>query len=198
MSTSLARRVYELLIRLYPPAFRREFANDMLLIFDALVEDRGTLTAASRTSLDLVVTVPRYRLETVMTDSHSTQVLTAAIAALLVLGFLSPMAGLLWLGPLFILAGLGLMIANRTRLAQAIRTPDSSARRRRLRLAALSAAVFALAVVGYGIVIWDETASTLGLLLPSAVGTAALMCSAWFLVAGLLTPRDTTLVATGH
>ena len=113
----------------------------------------------------------------------------------LVLGFLSPMVGLPWLGPLFIITGLGLMIANRTRLAHAIRTPDSSRRSRRLRLSALSAAIFAAAVVGYGIVIWDETASTVGLLLPSFLGTAALVCSAWFLVAGLLTPRNTNLPA---
>ena len=72
-----------------PLAFRREFGDDMLLLFDSLVADRGILAATSRTSLDLIVTVPRYRLETVMTDSRATQVLTATIAGLLVLGFIS-------------------------------------------------------------------------------------------------------------
>ena len=179
MFAPLVRRGYQLLIPLYPAAFRREFGDDMLLLVDSLVADRGILAATSRTSLDLIVTVPRYRLETVMTDSRATQVLTATIAGLLVLGFISPMAGLPWWpSPLLILAGLGLTVANRTRLAHAIRTPDSSRRSRRLRLSALSAAVFAAAVVGYGVVIWDETASTLGLLLPSFLGTAALVCSA--------------------
>lgn len=198
MFAPLVRRGYQLLIPLYPAAFRREFGDDMLLLFDSLVADRGILAAASRTSLDLIVTVPRYRLETVMTDSRATQVLTATIAGLLVLGFISPMAGLLWPSPLLILAGLGLTVANRTRLAHAIRTPDSSRRSRRLRLSALSAAVFAAAVVGYGVVIWDETASTLGLLLPSFLGTAALVCSAWFLVAGLLTPRSANIPVVGR
>ena len=198
MFAPLVRRGYQLLIPLYPAAFRREFGDDMLLLFDSLVADRGILAAASRTSLDLIVTVPRYRLETVMTDSRATQVLTATIAGLLVLGFISPMAGLLWPSPLLILAGLGLTVANRTRLAHAIRTPDSSRRSRRLRLSALSAAVFAAAVVGYGVVIWDETASTLGLLLPSFLGTAALVCSAWFLVAGLLTPRSANIPVAGR
>lgn len=198
MFAPLVRRGYQLLIPLYPAAFRREFGDDMLLLFDSLVADRGILAATSRTSLDLIVTVPRYRLETVMTDSRATQVLTATIAGLLVLGFISPMAGLLWPSPLLILAGLGLTVANRTRLAHAIRTPDSSRRSRRLRLSALSAAVFAAAVVGYGVVIWDETASTLGLLLPSFLGTAALVCSAWFLVAGLLTPRSANIPVAGR
>lgn len=198
MFAPLVRRGYQLLIPLYPAAFRREFGDDMLLLFDSLVADRGILAAASRTSLDLIVTVPRYRLETVMTDSRATQVLTATIAGLLVLGFISPMAGLLWPSPLLILAGLGLTVANRTRLAHAIRTPDSSRRSRRLRLSALSAAVFAAAVVGYGVVIWDETASTLGLLLPSFLGTAALVCSARFLVAGLLTPRSANIPVVGR
>ncbi len=198
MFAPLVRRGYQLLIPLYPAAFRREFGDDMLLLFDSLVADRGILAAASRTSLDLIVTVPRYRLETVMTDSRATQVLTATIAGLLVLGFISPMAGLPWPSPLLILAGLGLTVANRTRLAHAIRTPDSSRRSRRLRLSALSAAVFAAAVVGYGVVIWDETASTLGLLLPSFLGTAALVCSAWFLVAGLLTPRSANIPVVGR
>ena len=198
MFAPLVRRGYQLLIPLYPAAFRREFGDDMLLLFDSLVADRGILAAASRTSLDLIVTVPRYRLETVMTDSRATPVLTATIAGLLVLGFISPMAGLPWPSPLLILAGLGLTVANRTRLAHAIRTPDSSRRSRRLRLSALSAAVFAAAVVGYGVVIWDETASTLGLLLPSFLGTAALVCSAWFLVAGLLTPRSANIPVAGR
>ena len=199
MFAPLVRRGYQLLIPLYPAAFRREFGGDMLLLVDSLVADRGILAATSRTSLDLIVTVPRYRLETAISDSRATQVLTATIAGLLVLGFISPMAGLPWWpSPLLILAGLGLTVANRTRLAHAIRTPDSSRRSRRLRLSALSAAVFAAAVVGYGVVIWDETASTLGLLLPSFLGTAALVCSAWFLVAGLLTPRSANIPVAGR
>lgn len=125
-----------------------------------------------------------------MTEIRATRLLAAAIAGLLVLGVASPMAGFLWLGPVLILAGLGLMLANRGRLAGAIRTPDSSQRTRRLRMSALSAGVFAAAVVGYIIVIWDEEASTLGLLLPSLLGMAALTGAVWFLIAGLLTPRS--------
>ena len=125
-----------------------------------------------------------------MTESRATQVLTTAIAGLLVLGVASVGVGLPWLAPVLILAGLGLALANRGRLARSIRTPDSSRRARRLRMSALSAGVFAACVVGYIVVIWDEEASTLGLLLPSLLGTAALGGAVWFLVAGLLTPRS--------
>ena len=152
MFASLVRRTYRLLIPLYPAEFRREHGDDMVLLFDALVADRGILAATGRTSIDLIVTVPRYRLEAVMTEFRATQVLTTAIAGLLVLGVASPMVGLPWVGPVLILAGLGLVIANRGRLARAIRTPDSSRRTRRLRMSALSAGIFAAAVVGYGFV----------------------------------------------
>lgn len=190
MFAPFVRRTYRLLISLYPAEFRREHGGDMMLLFDELVADRGILAATSRTSIDLIVTVPRYRLEVVMTELRATRVLATAIVGLLVLGVASPMIGLPWVGPVLILAGIGLGIANRGRLARAIRTPDSSRRTRRLRMSALSAGVFAAAVVGYGFVISDEEVSTLGLLLPSLVGTAALSGAVLFLVAGLLTPRS--------
>jgi ABC-type uncharacterized transport system permease subunit len=45
-------------------------------------------------------------------------------------------------------------------------------------------------VVAYLVVVWDEEASTPGLLIPTLLGTAALGGAVWFLVAGLLTPRS--------
>jgi hypothetical protein len=189
MRATFVRWAYRVLVRLYPAEFCREYGDDMMLLFDELVADRGILAATTRTSIDLIVTVPRYRLEASMTEIRTTRMLAVAIAGLLVLGVATPMMGLLWSGPVLIVAGLGLMLANRGRLARAIRTPDSSQRTRRLRLSALSAGVFAAAVVGYVIVIWDEEASTLGLLLPSLLGMAALVGAVWFLIAGLLTPR---------
>lgn len=191
MVSSLLRGTYRLLILLYPPKFRREYGNDMVLLYDSLAADRGSLAAVRRTSIDLIVTVPRYRLEAVMTEPRATRILTASIAGLLLLGFASPIAGFGWIGLVLILAGLVLVLANRGRLARAIRTPDSSRRASRLRIAALSTGVFAACVVGYSIVISDEEASTLGLLLPSLLGTAALAAAIWFLIAGLLTPQTT-------
>jgi hypothetical protein len=189
MFASLARRTYKLLTLLYPAEFRREHRDDMVLVFDELLADRGLLAATSRTSIDLVVTVPRYQLEAVMSESHATQVLTTAIAGLLILGFASVMVALPWAAPVLILAGLGLALANRGRLARAIRTPDPSRRGRMLRMSALSAGVFVACVIAYFIVIWDEEASTPGLLIPSLLGTFAMFGAVGFLVAALSTPR---------
>lgn len=189
--SSLLRGTYRLLILLYPPTFRREYGTDMVLLYDSLAADRGRLAAVRRTLIDLIVTVPRYRLEAVMTEPRATRILTTSIAGLLLLGIASPVAGLGWIGLVLILAGLVLVLANRGRLARSIRTPDSSRRARRLRISALSAGVFAACVVGYITVTWDGEASTLGLGLPSLLGTTALFAAIWFLIAGLLTPRTT-------
>jgi hypothetical protein len=186
------RRTYGLLILLYPAEFRREHRDDMVFLFDDLVADRGLLVATGRASIDFIVTAPRYRLEAVMTESQAARVLTMAIVGLLMLGVAS--IGMLalawWVGAVFILGGVGLALANRSRLARAIRTtPDSSRRTHRLRLSALSAGVFVACVVAYLVVVWDEEASTPGLLIPTLLGTAALGGAVWFLAAGLLTPR---------
>ncbi|MEX0781566.1 MAG: hypothetical protein WD557_02880 [Dehalococcoidia bacterium] len=189
MFASLVRRIYRLLTLLYPTEFRREHGNDMALLFDDLVADRGILAATSRTSIDLIVTVPRYRLEAVMSESNATQVLTAGIAGLLILGFASVGVGLPWAAPVLILAGLGLALANRGRLARSIRTPDPSRRKRLLRRSALSAVIFVACVVGFIVVTWDGEASTPGLLIPSLMGTFAMFGAVGFLVAALLMPR---------
>lgn len=183
---------YRALIRLYPRGFRRHYGEDLVQAFDDLVERDGLARAWSRTALDLLVTVPRYQLEAVMIESQATRVLTAAIAGLLLLGVASVgMMGLVWVGAVLILGGVGLALANRSRLARAIRTttPDSSQRTHRLRLSALSAGVFVVCVVAYFVVIWDEEASTPGLLIPSLLGMAAFCGAVCFLAAGLLTPR---------
>ena len=194
MLASLVRRTYRGLIALYPAELRREHGEDMELVFDELIADRGVLVATTRTTIDLIVTVPRYRLEAVMTKAHATRTLNVAIAGLLALGAFGATAlgtdGLgMWICAGMILAGLALAIANRGRLARSIRTANPSQRSHRLRLAALNAGIFAASVVAYGIVIWDEEASTAGLLIPSLLGTIALVGAVGFLLAGLLTPR---------
>jgi hypothetical protein len=191
MFAALMRRTYQLLTLLYPVEFRREHRNDMIFVFDELVADRGLLAATGRTSIDLIVTVPRYRLEAVMTESQTTRVITTAIAGLLSLGVASvAMLGLVWVGAVLILGGVGLALANRSRLARAIRTtPERSLRTHRLRLAALSAGVFVVCLVAHLAVIWDEEPTTARDGIPSLLGMAAFCVAVSFLVAGLLTPR---------
>jgi hypothetical protein len=63
---------------------------------------------------------------------------------------------------------------------------------RRLHIAAVNAGIFATCVMACIIVIWDEEASSLGLLGTGLSGTAALVGAVGFPVAGLLTPKDPT------
>ena len=128
-----------------------------------------------------------------MTSTHATRTLNVTIAGLLALGAFGATASgprsRMWICAGLILAGLALAIANRGRLARSIRTANPSQRSHRLRLAALNAGIFAASVVAYGIVTWDGEASTPGLLIPSLLGTVALVGAVGFLLAGLFTPR---------
>lgn len=193
MSAALARRSYRILVNLYPASFRREYGQDMVALFEDLIADRGAAAATIRTGVDLVVTVPRYHLEAVMTTPHATAAHTATLAALPILGVSAIMIGLpWWVGTTLILAGAALLLANRGRLARSIRTPDTSRRTHRLRLAAAGAAIFTACVLGYLVVISGEDASTLGLLGTALPGMAALVATVGYLLAGLATPRTRT------
>ncbi len=191
MPASLARRSYRVLVGLYPTAFRREYGQDLVLLFDDLVADRGTAAATVRTGIDLFVTVPRYHLEAVMTASRATRTHNAGLVAVPLLGAIALIAGLPWIGGLLVLTGAALLIVNRGRLAASIRTPDTAQRNHRFRMAALSAGIFAVCAVGYLIVISDGQASSLGLLATSLPGMTALIAAVTYLGAGLATPRST-------
>lgn len=195
MLASLVRRTYRRMIALYPNELRREYGDDMEFVFNELIADRGLLAATTRTTIDLIVTVPRYRLEAIMTNTQATCTLNVAIAGLLALGAFGATAlgtdGLAtWICVGMILAGIGLAIANRGRLARSIRTTNPSQRSHRLRLAALNAAIFAACQAAFLIVVSHaEGIGSLGLLIPSLLGTVALVGAVGFLLAGLLAPR---------
>ncbi len=101
--------------------------------FADLVTDRGARAAWTRTGVDLIVTIPRYRLENIMTEQHSATILHLAITLLAAGGVLSLLTGL---GPglALLLAAVVLAVSQRSTLAHAIRTPDTNRRRRRLAL----------------------------------------------------------------
>ena len=175
---------------LYPAEFRHEFGADMLLHFDDLIVNRGAVVATTRTSVDLVVTVPRYHLEAVMNTSSVDRMLGTVVVALPVLGVSSILFGSPWAGAALIGAGVILALASRGRLARSIRTAPPSQRARRLRGSAVSFAVLVTAYIGFVVVTSDEPVSMLGLLVTTLIGVAALGGAAALLVAGLLTPKS--------
>lgn len=58
--------VYRGLLRLYPREFRREYGEDMSQLLALQLRDESTLRVWGRTLLDLALTLPSQRLESVM------------------------------------------------------------------------------------------------------------------------------------
>lgn len=185
---SAPHRVYRSLLRLYPKSFRGHYGDDLVQQFSDLVADRGVRAAWGRTGIDLIVTVPRYRLESIMNEQHSATILYLGIALLAVGGVLSVLIGL-YPGLVLLVAALLLAVAQRSTLGRAIRTPDSNRRRRRLVVAATLALVCAASLVSYGRAISDGDVSGVSLIAHNAIGVPSMVGAIVFLIAGLLTAR---------
>ncbi len=189
---SAPHSVYRSLLRLYPRGFRRHYGDDLVQHFTDLIADRGVRAAWARTGVDLIVTVPRYRLESIVNERLSATYINVGIVLLAAGGVLSLLAGL-YPGLVLLLAGLGLAVAQRSTLAVAIRTPNTNRRRRRLTIGAVLAGVFVSTFTAYLALIGDTW--TVRETVLAAIGTIAMFAAPVFLVAGLLTPKSLDGVA---
>lgn len=185
---SRSHRIYRRLVGLYPRSFRNEYGADLLQLFDDLVADAGHRAAWSRTALDLVLTLPRYRLETVMNERRSATTITVVTAGLAVAGIAAPLVGLgLYPGAVLLVVAALMAVGQRSALAQSLRAPSVQRRRRRLLTAAVLGAVTVgsyllfLAVIGER---WTARDTVI-----AVVGNAAMLGSIGYLISGLLTPR---------
>ncbi len=182
-------RIYESLLWLYPRDFRRKYRQDLVQNFNDLLGDRGIRSAWARTSVDLIVTVPRYRLESVMSEQKSATTINIALVVLSVGGFLALTTGFYPIMPVFWIAAIVLAFVQRGTLARAIRTPGINRRRNRLGIATVLTIIFAAAVFSYFVDLNDEEISTASLLLHNAIGNTAMIGAIVYLIIGLLTPR---------
>lgn len=147
--------LYRALVRLYPRDFRRAYSNDLVQLFADLAERDGAAAAWRRTLVDLAVTVPRYRLETVMSTGRPTAAvaviaaivaaLTMALVALFATGF-----GLV-VALVAVLVVAGIAVVRRSSLGRSLRPPASGSRRRAWILSGVFALV-AIAVLAIGMV----------------------------------------------
>jgi hypothetical protein len=193
MTTPARHGLYRACIKLYPPTFRRHYREDLVQHFDDLIVDRGLRGACLRTGLDIVITVPNYRLERIMSQQHSATTLVVIISLVAAAGVVSLLTGV-YHGLVFLGAATVLALAQRSTLARALRTPVAGLRRRRLTISAVLAVVFVLCAGVYAMVIGDTWTSRETVL--AGVGTVAMIGAPLFLVVGLLTPRaDPQLVA---
>jgi hypothetical protein len=84
-------RVYRRLLRLYPRSFRSEYDTELTRVFTELLSDLGPRRAWVRVLLDLVRTVPRYRMEDIMKTPRSNRAILGASLAVI-----ASIAGLIW------------------------------------------------------------------------------------------------------
>ncbi|CAN5609503.1 hypothetical protein BH10ACT2_BH10ACT2_26920 [soil metagenome] len=187
--------LYRRLVNLYPAEFRREFRADLEQYFVDLHADRGACAVWARTALDLIITVPRYRLESVMSE-RSTSVslivapaVAASIGALSVISGVVPIAGLAFL----VLAALFLVVRS-SNLVRALRVPSAhkNLRKQRLTIAMVLGGVFIGSLVVYMIALSDERIDGGTLIGVNAIGVPAMFGTIVFLIAGLLTPKAET------
>lgn len=180
--------VYRSLLRLYPRDFRAHYGEDLVQNFGDIVADKGLRVAWARTSLDLLVTVPRFRLETMMNERSTATAGAITVALLATAGVLSFLTGF-GPGTVLLIAAVVVAATQRGALARTIRTPDTNRRRRRLRTAAVLAVITAASIVSYLNAVSDPEVSGTSLVVHNAVGVPAMVGAALYLVIGLLTPK---------
>ena len=178
--------VYRACINLYPSTFRHQYREDLVQLFDDLIVDRGLRRACLRTGLDLVITVPNYRLERVMSQQRSATTFVVIISLIAGAGVMSLLTGV-YPGLALLAAAAVLTLAQRSTLAKALRTPVAGLRRRRLMISAVLAGVSVVCLGVYYMVIGDRWTPRETVL--AGVGTLAMIGAPLFLLLGLLTPK---------
>lgn len=182
-------RLYRALLMLYPAPFRREYGRDLTQSFVDLARDRGAASTWVRCSVDLAVTVPRYRLEALVHRHVSSAHLSALTLAVGLAGVVAVVIGGVAALPLLAVAVV-VAASQRTALAGSLVVPPTR-RRSRLRMASL------LALVGIGAVAsWmyhvdrydDLTGSTV--LVHNLIGILSVIGAAGFGLAALLTRTE--------
>ena len=182
-------RIYESLLWLYPRDFRREYGDDLVQNFNDLLYNRGVRSAWVRTSIDLIVTVPRYRLENIMSEQKSATTINIVLVVLSVGGGLALTTDIFPITPVFWLAAIVLAFVQRGALARAIRTPGINSRRNRFVKAAVFAFICIAAWVSFLIAVGDDEISGGSLLIHNAIGVPAMIGAIVYVILGLLTPR---------
>jgi hypothetical protein len=188
MRTESAGRVYKNLLRLYPRDFRDHYGDDLLQIHTDMSAELGPRRALRRVTLDLIITVPRYRLETLMKEQHTSTVLTAAIVVMACAGIVSPLVGL-YPGVLLLPLAVLVAVTQRSKLARSMDVSDCDRlRRKRLKVSAmLAASLPVIYLVGLPLLgdDWGTDA-----VVAFSVWFAVLIAAACYFIAGISTPKS--------
>ena len=194
--------VYRGLVRLYPRSFRHDYADDLVQNFTDLLAHHGPSRTWRRTVVDLAVTVPRYRLETVMNPRHTDTTLYISTVVVAVAAAVSILTDVFPGGFALLLAAAVLTVVSASRLARSTRPPDTRRRRHLLVAAAVLAATCVVSTTAF----WIELGITENwhggkLVVYNAVFFATAIGALVCLAVGLRTPRtptNTTQFANAH
>ncbi len=182
--------LYRGLTLLYPQEFRSRYRDDLIQHHADLTRDRGRAAAWSRSGLDLIVTIPRYHLETAMNPRHATSALNVIVAALGIAGLMATVAVGIPIGPALLAVAAILAVSQRSQLARSIRVRDSDRRRHRLKMAAFFALVTVADVAIASADLPNDYSWGAKAVIYGVVSFAAAGATICFLIAGLLTRKD--------
>ena len=187
MASGIAPTMYRRLLRLYPRDFRDRYADDLLQTVTDLRDELGARRACQRVALDLAITLPRYRMETLMKEQHQPAVLTAGIVLLATLGLLSVPLGMplgLLLVPVAVLLG----VSQRSKLARSLDADSgTNPRRRRLTIAACLAALLPVLYLVSLPILGDDWGTDA--VVAFGLWVAVLIAAVCYFIAGINTPR---------
>jgi hypothetical protein len=188
MEAGSAVRVYRSLLLLYPRDFRDRYTDDLVQTLTDLSGELGPRRAWRRVALDLVVTVPRYRLETLMSDKRSSTLLTVAITVMAVAGITSVFVGL-YPGVVLVPLAVVVAITQRSKLARSIDAVDGTRlRRKRLRTAAVLAASLPVIYLVSLPILGDQWGTDAVVAFGLWVGV--LIAAVCYFIAGISTPKS--------
>lgn len=182
--------LYRGLTLLYPREFRRRYRDDLIQYHADLTRDRGRAAAWFRSGLDLIVTIPRYNLETAMTPRHTTSALNAIVAALGIAGLMAVVAVYSYIGAALLAVAAVLAVSQRSQIARSIRVRDSDRRRHRLKMAASFALVTVADVAIASADLPNDYSWGTKAVIYGVVSFAAAGATICFLIAGLLTRKS--------
>lgn len=188
MEAGSAVRVYRSLLLVYPRDFRDRYTDDLVQTLTDLSGELGPRRAWRRVALDLVVTVPRYRLETLMSDKRSSTLLTVAITVMAVAGITSVFVGL-YPGVVLVPLAVVVAITQRSKLARSIDAVDGTRlRRKRLRTAAVLAASLPVIYLVSLPILGDQWGTDAVVAFGLWVGV--LIAAVCYVIAGISTPKS--------
>jgi len=180
---------YRALTLLYPREFRNRYRDDLIQHHADLTHSRGRASAWLRTGLDLIITIPRYHLETAMNPRHAASALNAIVATFAIAGLMAIVAVDSLIGAVLLAGAALLALSQRTQLARSIRVCDTDRRHHRLKLAAIFAAIaVAGTAIGFADLANEEHWGTKAVIY-GAISYAAAGAAICYLLAGLLTRK---------